>query len=121
MQGVSDALSDLLTAGAGISASIEYAQGGETTILQAVAENSIVETQNADGEFVRVEMRQYVLRADGLPALPAKGDTIVEVLGGALARFDVLPAPGGKACYEYIDADQAILRVFAKRHGQEGS
>lgn len=101
---------------------IEYARGVSSVSLTAIAETSVVEQPNSEGEFVRFEMRAYWVKAADLTlGLPVQGDVVTEEVAGTEKEFEVNPPPGSKACYEWTDSAQTVLKVFTKYIGPPGS
>lgn len=101
---------------------VTYQQGaGEPEEIDAIPTNTVIEQPNADGIFIKTEIREYALKSADLGLIPTAGDLIVETVGGVPATYEVAPPPGGKACYHYADEQNQVLRVFTKKRSASGS
>lgn len=100
------------------SVPVVYSRGGSSMSVNAIAAVSMIDEQNADGDFIRTEIRTFDIDAEDLSlGLPAKGDVITETIDGVAKRYEVAPNPSRKSCYDWSDSTQREFRIYTKYIG----
>jgi hypothetical protein len=79
---------------------------------------SLADVEQREGEFQRVESRDFFISADdyrfdGLKCEPKPGDLIEEYQGTTLLRCRVVPF-GGEPCFRRMDSTRTGLRIHTE-------
>jgi hypothetical protein len=118
MSALSDANADLL-ADDDFAVAVTYARGADSVAITAVPRRERTVDERDYGAALRAERRDYVLAAgalvlDGAETLPARGDTVTELVGDYEITCEVVDAPPD-GCYRYADPGRTHLIVHAKQ------
>ena len=89
------------------------ADGIETDIL-AVPGRTVFQTHNEYGQWVRLETRDFLVRAADMEADPVAGEEIVF----DERTYEIL-APNGEPCWRWSDPFHTVRRVHTKLTGGE--
>jgi hypothetical protein len=92
-----------------VTYSREDMDGVEVT---ATVGRSKFRTQDADGMYVSLEYRDYLIEASDIAAfgVPQPGDLIVQTLAGLTHTF-VVSGPSGEPVYAYADPGRRVFRI----------
>ncbi len=115
MSMLSDAVNALRTTEeAAFGEEAEYRRRDGTTVrVTAVPGRTSFVQRGEYGAYARIELRDFVIRREALPADPEAGDEIA--FGG---RVYEVSAPSGEPAWRWSDAQCAAIRVHAKHIGE---
>lgn len=96
---------------------VTYKRGATTVSLNATPNRTEAATIGGDGNELRSEQWEWLIRTADLaslsPAVPKIGDRILRTIGGDVHEFVVVAAGGtGGISWRYADDDQLTIRVF---------
>jgi hypothetical protein len=110
-------LTEQLTANASVV--VEYVRGESAIeLLLATVGRSIFDEEDARGNLITVETRDYLVKTDNLiidaiQSFPMEGDLIIETQADRAYTYRVLPV-GAEPCYRFVDAGRFMLRIHTK-------
>jgi len=99
----------------GVSVTIERPGVGGPTALTAVPADTIVETQNDEGQTVRLKVRDYLVARSEFEAIagagekPKRGDLIVETVADYTREFTTIELAGESS--RWWDKGGLVLRI----------
>lgn len=98
---------------------VTYRRGGESIELAATVGRTDFDVVDASGIGVRVESRDYLIRAADLdfgdgPTLPTRGDRIEEASGETTHVYEVLTL-GNQSPWRHSDPSRETLRIHTKQ------
>lgn len=104
---------------AGVAVTYTRVSGETLTLTAWVGRTVFRRTESTPGPAVVFGERDYLFAAadlvvGGAAATPARGDRIVETVGGVALTFEVVP-PDGEPAWRYGDATRTTFRVHTKR------
>lgn len=106
-----------------LSRTVIYQRGTDTVEVTATIGRTLFAVDNGDGAALRVESRDYLIRAarlvlDGDVILPRSGDQVHEMQDGVIFIYQVM-APGDEPVWRYSDPYRRTLRIHTKQVDQE--
>ena len=106
-----------------LSRTVIYQRGADTVEVTATIGRTLFAVDNGDGAALRVESRDYLIRAarlvlDGDVILPRSGDQVHEMQDGVIFIYQVM-APGDEPVWRYSDPYRRTLRIHTKQVDQE--
>lgn len=99
---------------------VTYRRGAESLSVNATVGRFLFKSTDSAGVTVYEETRDYLIRAVELTTLgePARGDEIVETVGGIEQLFRV-HAPDGEPVFRYSDTERLVMRIHTQHMGVE--
>jgi len=101
------------------SSPVVYSDGTNTAEIDAVRGKTEYEQDDGEGGVVLFSERDFLFRRQDLVLdnryfLPDEGHTITQTVHGAERVWAVKPSSDGRACFEYLDGYETMLRVHCK-------
>ena len=88
---------------------VEYIKGNVRTPLMAEFAMTIYHVADGYGVLTRMEVRDFIVRVQDLPNLPARGEFIVY----GLERYEIIPLHG-EDVFKYSDEFKTNIRIHTK-------
>ncbi len=106
------------------SSPVVYSRGSDKVELRATIGRTQWDVANERGVVERVESRDFIVEASHLAlsegeTLPARDDTIREMIGSTTYVYQVMASAPGVDCWEYADPFRRRLRIHTKLAGTE--
>ncbi len=97
---------------------VTYRRGDSESTVIATIGKTLAEQEAGEGLVMRMEIRDYLidtalLRLDGQPTLPERGDLIIETESGKTFSYEVLPV-GSQKAWRYSDPFRLKLRIHTR-------
>jgi hypothetical protein len=98
-----------------LTRSVTYRRGDVVVELAATIGRTVFEMDDGAGAVLRVESRDYIIRASDLTlGSPLRGDRIVEAGDGQSFVYEVVPF-GSEPCWRWSDPYRKTLRIHTKQ------